>query len=252
MKNGRLIFFVLALFALFSGLSWGLNRRMAGARQPDYTMFSTGEHGVSLLHDTLTHMRFPVGILYRPVSRAGLNDAVFVIQPTNPRIGADGAEEILSWVRRGGRLIFLENRQPTVIDRALEHEIYMPFGSLRVYQHGMGEIVTGRADSVANVNLLGDTFYGQAFAYILAGWNPERIYFAEYYHGHRQEQSAFQQMPPWLRLAAFQIIIAAAAFVWHYGKRFGRPVPLYEETERGENEQVLTLARLYKQADRRS
>jgi hypothetical protein len=39
--------------------------------------------------------------------------------------------------------------------------------------------------------------------------------------------------------------------IWHVGKRFGKPVPAYEETEREENEQVRALARLYNKTDRR-
>ena len=251
MKNNRLVLLVIVLFALFAGLSWGANRRIYGLRHPDFTMFSNGELGLSLLYDTLQHMRFPVGTLYQPVSRAGLNDAVFIIQPSNPRVNSEIAEDILSWVRRGGRLIYLENRQPTAIDRALAGEIYTPFGSLRWYRLGMGEIVTGRANPLVNVNLMRDYTYGQGIMYILAGWNPDRIYFAEYYHGFRRPDGTFRQLPIALQLAVFQIVIAALALVWHLGKRFGDPVPLYEETEREENEDVLVLARLYKQADRR-
>ena len=251
MNNNRLVILVIALFALFAGLSWGANRRIYGLRHPDFTSFSNGEFGVSLLYDTLRHMRFPVAVLYQPLNRAGLNDAVFIIQPSNPRVNAEIAEDILSWVRRGGRLIYLENRQPTAIDRALANELYTPFGNLRWYRLGMGEIVTGRASALINVNLMEDYSYGQGIAYILAGWNPERIYFAEYYHGFQRAEGAFRQLPIALQLAAFQILIAALALVWHLAKRFGDPVPLYEEIERDENEDVLVLARLYKHADRR-
>lgn len=251
MKSSRLSLFVILLLALFAGITWGANRQIHGQRYPNFTSFSSSEYGVSLLYDTLRHMRYPVGILYRPVTEnVSVGDAVIIIQPTNPRPNDAMAADILSWVRRGGRLIYLENSRPTVMDRALMGEDYVAFGSLRWYRVGMGEVVTGRANTVANVNLMEDPAYGEGLVYVLSGWDPGRIYFAEYYHGFRRSDSTFNQMPMWLQLVAFQIIIAVVALVWHLGKRFGSPIPLYEEIEREENEQVLTLARLYKQADK--
>ena len=54
--NRKPRFVLILLLALFVGIAWGVNSRSAGGRQPDYTMFSRGEHGVSLLYDTLRHM----------------------------------------------------------------------------------------------------------------------------------------------------------------------------------------------------
>ena len=249
--NRRLSILVIILLALFIGLSWWANRRIYGLRHPDYSSFSNSYYGLSLLHDTLRHMRFPVGILYRPASSAGMGDVVLIVQPSNPRPTMAMTDDILSWVQRGGRLIYLENRQPTLIDRILEGAYYTSFGSMRHYQLGMGEIITGRADLLANANLMTDPLYGQGLAYILASWNPNRIYFAEYYHGFQRANTPFQQLPIALQLAALQLAITAIALSLHLGKRFGRPSPLYEETEREENEQVHSLARLYKLTDRK-
>ena len=253
MGNNKLSLLVILLLALFTGISWGTNQRLAGQRQPNFTSFSRGESGVSLLYDTLRHMRYPVGILYQPVGNAvGVNSAVLIVQPSRPRLNDAMAEDILAWVRRGGRLIYLENSQTTIMDRALWGEYYTEFGSMRRYRHGMGEVLVGRASAVINANLIEDPTYGEGIAYILAGWNPTRIYFAEYYHGFHREQSFFRQMPVWLQLTALQIIIGVFALVWHLGKRFGSPIPLYEEIERKENEQVFALARLYKYADKKT
>ena len=249
MKNRKSNLMVVLLLILFVGLAWIANRHVNDLQHPDYTSFSNGNYGVSLLYDTLRHMQYPVGILYRPVGETvSVNNAVFIIQPTNPRLNTENIESILNWVRRGGRLIYLENRQPNVIDRALDNRYQTTFGSMRVYRLGMGEIMTGRADTIVNINLMEDPVYGKGIAYILTGWNPELIYFAEYYHGYREVTGAFRQLPLWLQLVVIQMIIATAALIWHYGKRFGVPIPFYEEIEREENEQILVLARLYKQA----
>ena len=251
MNNNKLSLLVVLLLALFAGISWGANQRMDGQRQPDYTVFSRGEYGISLFYDTLRHMRHTVGILYRPVGdTVSVNDTVLIVQPSQPRPNERMAEDILTWVQRGGRLIYLENAQPNIMDRVLRGEYYTAFGSLRWYRHGMGEIVTGRANTIINRNLMEDPAYGEGLAYVLAGWNPERIYFAEYYHGFQREQSNFSQMPAWIQLVAIQIMISVIALMWHLGKRFGKPVPFYEEVEREEDAQIYALARLYKQADK--
>ena len=249
MKNRKSNFIVVLLLAMFIGVAWGANRHVNDLRHPDYTSFSNRNYGVSLLHDTLQHMQHPIGILYRPIGETvSVNNAVFIIQPTNPRPNSEITENILNWVRRGGRLIYLDNRQPTVIDRALGNEYHATFGSMRIYRLGMGEVMTGRADTVVNVNLMENPIYGNGIAYILTRWNPDRIYFAEYYHGYRGATGAFRQLPLWVQLVVIQMVIGTVALVWHLGKRFGVPIPLYEEIEREENEQVLVLARLYKYA----
>jgi len=249
MKNKYLIIIIILLSVLLIGVSFGLNRFTQS--YPNFTALSNDERGVSLLYDTLQHMQLPMATLHRPVYEAGFNDAVFVIQPTQPRVCHCMTEDILNWVRSGGRLIFLENHHPNVIDNALEAERYTPIGNMRLYQLGLGEVLTGRADSITNINLMNKPNYGEAITHLLIDWNPRRIYFAEYYHGFAANAGAFQQLPLSLQVVVFQIILAMMILMLFFGKRFGSVIPYYEEVERDENEQVLVLARLYKQADRR-
>lgn len=248
-KDGRLIILVLVLLVLFTGVTRFAGSQMHEQRHPNFTTFSNRTYGISLLYDTLQYMGYPVGVLYRPVNESlSTGGVVFIVQPTNPRPTPETADSILEWVQMGGRLVYLENRQPTVIDRALSGHDYAEFGSMRWYRHGMGEIITGRASALANTNLMANASYGAGIAYVLAGWNPDFIYFAEYYHGFHSAGGLFSQMPIWLQLVTVQIGIIAIILIWHLGKRFGKPVPLYEEIEREENEQIMVLARLYRQA----
>ena len=251
-KNNRLSLFIILTAALLIGIGWGANQSTAARHQPDFTTFSRGENGVSLLFDTLRHMNYPVNLMFQPVGHnVSVNNAVVIVQPTRPRINDAMARDILEWVTRGGHLIYLENAQTTIMDRALWGEYYMEIGGMRLYPHGMGMVLAGSADSVINVNLMENPSYGENIAQILAEWNPNTVYFAEYYHGFRRERSFFSQLPVWMQLTAFQIVIAGFLLMWHMGKRFGSPVPLYEEIERKENEQIFALARLYRMADRR-
>jgi len=254
MKNRDLNIVVVLLLALFLGVAWGLGRDHDGRNYPNYSSFSSNDYGASLLYDTLQHMGFAVRRLHMPVDGSlSPNDIIFIIQPRNPAVcSCCMMDDILDWVRMGGRLVFLSNDPSNVIERALAPEIYRYFGSMRWYQLGMGEIITGRADLVVNVNLMADPVYGEGFTYIFHEWSPVRIYFAEYYHGFGAGTGSFQRLPLSLQFIVIQIILVAVAFTWHFGKRFGRPIPLYEEIERDENEEIKVLARLYKYADRRA
>jgi len=252
MKNRDLNIVVLLLLALFLGVAWGLGRDHDGRRYPDYSSFSTNEYGVALLYDTLQHMGFVVRRLHTSVNiNLSSNDVIFIIQPRNPAVSPVMAEEILDWVRMGGRLVFLSNNSSNALERALYPRYYRDFGSMRWYQYGSGEIIAGRADLLANINLMNDPIYGEGFSYILLDWSPDRIYFAEFYHGFGAGTGGFQQLPLYLQLIIIQVVLVAAAFAWHFGKRFGRPVPLYEEIERDENEEIKVLARLYRYADKK-
>ena len=253
MKNKYLIVITILLAILFLlvslTVSWLLNRNTQ--QYPNYSAISNREMGLSLFYDTLQHMQLPVATLHRPAGEAGVNDVVLIVQPNDPRVCNCMTEDILNWVRSGGRLIFLENRHANIIDSALEGERYIYFEDFRLYRLGLGEVVTGRADIFSNINLMNNPSYGETIARLLLDWNPNKIYFAEYYHGFAANAGAIQQLPLSLRMVVFQIVLASIVLILFFGKRFGNIIPYYEESERDENEQVLVLARLYKQADRR-
>ncbi|MCL2398289.1 MAG: hypothetical protein FWC91_00920 [Defluviitaleaceae bacterium] len=249
-RNYNQIVIILLLVALLLGIVWGANQQSYSLRYPDFTSFSNGDYGVSLLFDTLNHMQYPVSTMRRPIREASLNDVVLIIQPTNPGPTRAVTEDILSWVYQGGRIIYLENSIPNSIDLALSNHYASSFGGMRWYHLGMGEILTGRADLITNINLMYYPVHGEGIANALSYWNSDRILFAEYYHGFHNTPGTFSQMPVGLRLITIQLIIGGIIAAWHFGKRFGYPIPLYEELEREENEQVLVLARLYKKARR--
>jgi len=50
------------------------------------------------------------------------------------------------------------------------------------------------------------------------------------------------------QLFTYQLAIIAALIIWRLGKRFGEPIPFYEEIEREENEHIKALANLYQKS----
>jgi hypothetical protein len=238
-KSMVIILVILAAAALFL-----FNEQ--GRSAPDYSSFSTQPSGCGLFFDTLQRMGYPVMPGFNPLcERADTKDVYIVIRPANPAVDEARAEAMLEWVRKGGRLIFLDNRFPTVMDRALRGSFYTEIGNLTHYPVGQGEVVTGRAQDIANIGLMLDQSYGRLLQQVLQNWDAERIWFAEYYHGYRPAENFYTRLPLTVKLTVFQLMIITLAVVWYAGKRFGKPIPFHEETEREENEHVKALARLY-------
>jgi len=218
---------------------------------PAYAPYNTGEIGTSLFYDTLRRMGYPVGVGYAPLTReSDTRYAYILIQPYNPYITAEMAEDMIDWVKGGGRLVFMHNTDPTVFDRLLVETPCRYVGEYRYYDIGTGSIVTGRSQPLTNRSLLADPTNAERLHGILTLWQAERIVFPVYYHGVHPPETMFSNLPLIIRLVIIQLGIATLALLWHSGIRFGKPVPAYEETEREENEHIRALARLYTKTER--
>jgi len=221
---------------------------------PPYAPFTTAEMGTSLLYETLERMGYPVHTVRTPLTRyADLRYVYVIIQPFNPAVTQEMAEDMLDWVRRGGRLIFLHSRYPTVVDGLLPGNQGRQMNGFVYYEEGRGSVLTGNAIAVTNETLaFGNAAGGHVLHQVLSTWDAERIVFSIYYQGFHAPQTFFSQLPLVLRLVIIQLGIAVLVLLWHFGKRFGKPIPVYTEIEREENEQVRALARLYYAINRRS
>jgi len=233
------LFIVLAVALIINFLS-------ATDEGADFTSFTTGERGTSLLFDIFTLMEHDVRVSYRPLgATTDLSSVYFIIQPTAPAVTEAMAREMLDWVRRGGRLLFLHNQFPTIIDMLIDEEYGHDLGDLVLFRYGYGEVATGPSYRVTNGHILHSTGTAHLISLILERWEAETIFFAEYYHGVLIRETLLGRMPVIIRLLFVQMALAGVVIVWHLGKRFGNPIPFYEETEREENEYVRALARLY-------
>jgi hypothetical protein len=227
--------------------------RNSGGGGPAYAPYTAGEMGTSLFFDTLRHMGLPVSVEYAPLTRKSDTRHVYIlVQPYNPAVTQEMAEEMLEWVQRGGHLVFLHGSQPTVIDRLLAGTQNRAEGDFLHYTAGLGTVVTGQAYPLTNLRLTENAAPAAALHNLLAQWSDaERFVFPAYYYGVHPPETMFSRLPMVVRLAVIQPGIAALALLWHLGKRLGKPIPAYEETEREENEHVRALARLYTKTQRK-
>ena len=212
-----------------------------------FSAFSRNEHGTGLLFDTLRHMGYPANISYRPLTPSTNTDHVYIIiQPYAPPINLARAEDIMEWVQDGGRLIYLHNAHPTIFDVMMPYLSGNRLGDMTHYHVGAGEIIIGRASPITNYNMMNNPSAGRLIESTLNNWNADFIWFGGYYHGLQPADNFLTNLPLVVQMVLLQIIIASVFGIWYFGKRFGRVVEAYEETERQENEHVHALARLYK------
>jgi len=220
-----------------------------------YTVTSTGEMGASVFYDTLRHMGYPARRGRHPLTADNnLQNVYILIQPHTPHVTREMAEEMVEWVRRGGRLIFLHTNHPSILNIVgTEGETifyYQPRNVTRgqqwtLHQVGNGEIIIGNPRPLLNEALVEHPVAGAILESHIRRWQGEEIIFAEYYLGFTAQETFIGELPFIVQLVLAQLVLAFIILVWHLGKRFGNPIPYYEEVEREENEHVRALAKLY-------
>ena len=214
-----------------------------------HTVFSTGEQGAALFYDSLNLLGYPVRIGRRPLNTStNINDIYVIIEPTNPRVDIEMAREMIEWVQMGGRLIFMQNLHSMSILESLLSGGHLQ-GNIMRYNVGLGEVIVGMARDIQNRGLYNSPAGAVHILNILDEWNADTIWFAEYYHGHRMSETFFSNLPLIIRLSIIHLFIIAVAIILCVGKRFGKPVPVYSEIERTENEHVKSLALLLTKID---
>lgn len=211
---------------------------------------TTGRRGASLFFDTLRHMNYPVAVSRNPLTLdTNTNHAYIIIQPAFPPSIYE-LEEMLDWVRSGGRLIYMHHFAELLFTGLLADR-GIAFGKVYVHELGGGVLITGRTNQITNYSLMNNPETGIYLHAILSRWNVERIMFGEYYHRPSSGDNFFTRFPLIVRLVFVQMGIVALFAVWHLGKRFGNTIPYYEESEREENEHVHAVTRLYLKIKRR-
>jgi tetratricopeptide (TPR) repeat protein len=155
------------------------------------------------------------------------------------------SEELKAWINDGGTLVYLTPQNMHFIDFAGTPVVK---GGLSIYKYGKGEIIAGDIDSISNKTLLRkrDSAYELYSEAVIKGadtyFNENHIYI------ENAETTLWDYVPLEGKFIVYQLVIVLAAFLYYKGKRFGKSVPYYEESERSENEYLYSAASLYRQA----
>jgi len=194
-------------------------------------------------------MGYPVSRSYGALDlKANTNDIYVLINPSYTYFADEEFDDALDWVYKGGRLIYLESAEYSTADYRLSLRVDNPginANGYTLYSYGLGEIITGSADPLLNKALMENSSTGIDFTLLLDRWNIPNLYFSESIHGYLNTGNAWYRTPEILKIFVYQLAVIVALVIWHFGKRFGKPVPYFEETEREENEHIKALANIY-------
>lgn len=154
------------------------------------------------------------------------------------------SEEVKTWIKEGGQLVYLVDSVFTEIDYGnLEEEN----GFITQYSYGKGKIITCPIKYVVNSRIISDRDVAYALFCQIHTLDYELIVFNEYYlFVLPKEEGLWDVIPFDIKLILYQIAIIIGAFFFYKGKRFGKTIPLYEETERSKNEYLYAVANLYR------
>lgn len=154
------------------------------------------------------------------------------------------SDEVKTWIKEGGQLVYLVDSVFTEIDfGTLEEEN----GVIAQYSYGKGKIITCPIKYVVNSRLVYDRDTAYALLQQIHTLDYEYILFNEYYlFALTEEKGLWDVIPFGIKLILYQVVIIIGALFFYKGKRFGKVIPLYEETERSKNEYLYAAANLYR------
>lgn len=237
------------LIPLFFAGAFFISERF-GSRFPDYSVNNKGASGFSVFFDVLKELDYPVYRTLEPVI-AHESECIQMVAQTG---GFDMEDhEIQSWIENGGILIYFadSNFRKAYGDSmedafGTEAEAY---GALKIYRVGSGTAVVADASGFTNKTMNNDTGDAYELVKLLTGFSPDKIYFNEAaMYTNKAKQTLWSYIPLELKFILVQLLLTLGLILYRKGKRFGKPIPLYEEVERSENEYLYSVASLYSQA----
>lgn len=240
-SNKDLILFVL-IISVFMILAFYISSKMENITPP-YSVENKNKMGYSVFYESLRQLNYPVE---KTVTRLGNH------QINNIQIIPPGGEfnindpKVKKWVENGGMLVYLTKETGNKIQYGTQVESK---GDIKFYSYHNGIIINANSDSLINKTLINDTSKAYVLLQQIGNLQYKKIYFNEsYLLQSASTKTLWDTVPIQIKYIIYQIIIALCAFFYYKGKRFGKIIPLYEETERNENEYLYSAASLYRAA----
>lgn len=243
-KQSKDIILIIILIPLFLWGAFFISSRMEN-KLPRYTVINKAREGYSVFYEALKDLKYPVERTLRPISEQDLDTIQIVTEQGALDING---EDIKAWVKKGGKIVFLSPRPLGKID----YEDVSPIkqGSITNYNYHKGKIIVSDVSYFTNEALMEDVSKAYNLVSEVDGNSYKKIYFNEYnIFVQGQKRSLWDYTPLGIRIIVYQLALVLIALYYYKGKRFGKPIPLYEEVERSENEYVYSTASIYRQAN---
>lgn len=212
-----------------------------GNQLPKYSVINRSKYGLSVFYESLKELKYPVDRNLKVLT----SEDVGTVQIAAAGGGFDVNDmEVRNWVGDGGTLIYLTDEEYPNIGYAVTPEVK---GSLLVYRYPKGTLVVAKADDLTNIKLTKDRHNAYELLEIIDEYRDRGIYFNEaHLYTDTQSTSLWEALPGEYKYIVYQLLIVLMLYFYYKSKRFGKPLPLYEEVERTENEYLYSAASLYR------
>ncbi|MCM0647932.1 DUF4350 domain-containing protein [Clostridium swellfunianum] len=239
-KSRDLIIFLI-LIPIFLWAAFFVSSRMEN-KLPAYSVINKSSMGSSVFYETLRQLKLPAERSLKPVIEHDINTIQIAASGGSFNLNS---EELKTWLNQGGTLIHLAPESFRVVEFDLKPEIR---GKFIIYKYGNGIVVGYDAFQITNKQLMSNTAGAYELLEEIGKQGNKKIYFNEsHLYDKPSNKTLWDYVPLWLRFLVFQIILSLAAFFYCKGKRFGKPIALYDEVERTENEYLYSASSLYRQ-----
>jgi len=217
-----------------------------------YSVLNKGSKGVSVIYEAMKDLSYPVKLDLSNIENKDYDNIQFVILPNHNSRFDINADSIKTWIKKGGKLVCLyEEIEDTRLDYGKEVDSFTMYGenSASVFSYEDGMVLIGDSGLINNKTLSRNTDGAYWILQQIDKWGYSRIEFNEFYHySGDKKKSLWDDIPKGIKFMLYQVAFLIAAIIFYKGKRFGKPIPLYEEVERTENEYILSVASLYQKA----
>lgn len=240
-KYRELIIFII-LIPVFLFAAFFVSSRMEN-QLPSYSVINKASLGSSVFYEAMKKLNMPVERTLKPVEQQDYSTIQIVVPGGKFDVNSPS---IKSWVNKGGILVRLSAGNIHMVEYGVSPDIK---GGITVYKYGKGAVITSDAAYITNKALIENTSNAYSLLSELSNFNNRKIYFNETnLFQSNVRVSLWDYIPLWGRFLIFQLVLSLSAFFYYKGKRFGKPIALYEEVERSENEYLFSASALYRQA----
>lgn len=234
----ELIIFII-LIPVFLWIAFQLSN---GSQMPAYSVENKSAKGYSVFLEAMQKLKVPASTIMRDVDSQDINSIQIVSANDKFDINAD---EVRGWVSRGGTLVYLTSYEYESVDYNVKP---ITKGNLEIYRYDKGMVICADINSITNGTLVKSKKDAYELFSLITGSPQKKVYFDEFYIYGSNNKTLWDYTPGEIKIIIYQVLIVLAVFFYYKGKRFGKPIPLYEEEERIENEYLYSAAALYKQA----
>ncbi|MFW6282051.1 MAG: hypothetical protein ACOC1O_04585, partial [bacterium] len=217
-----------------------------GTRYPSSSVLNKSYTGCSIFFEVLKELEYPVGRTEKPIESYPKNVVQIKVVNTYGGIGINETDDADKWIENGGILVYLI---PGNIFFNLDDLAVEKTGMVDVYKFGDGHIITADLNYFTNSGLIDNQANAYSLLEILDEFEFSKIYFNEAnLFAALSKHTLWDTIPLEIKFILYQILISLMAYFYYKGKRFGKPLPYYEEEERLENEYLYSAAALYREA----